>query len=40
MKTEGSTEAMKATDQMEWVWRMNHIRYRAEEILLAELIYA
>ena len=40
MRTEGATEALKAADQKEWVRRMNHIRYRAEEILLAELIYA
>ena len=39
MRTEGATEALKAADQMEWVRRMNSIRYRAEEILLAELIY-
>ena len=36
---EGVTEAMKAEDQMEWVRRMNSIRSRAEEIVLAELIF-
>ena len=37
-KQEGVTEALKATDQMEWVCRMNNIRNRAEEIILHELI--
>lgn len=36
---EGVTEALKAEDQMEWVRRMNSIRSRAEEIVLAELIF-
>ena len=36
---EGVTEALKATDQMEWVRRMNNIRNRAEEIVLNELVY-
>ncbi|MCH5260946.1 MAG: TnpV protein [Lachnospiraceae bacterium] len=34
------TETLKATDQMEWVCRMNNIRNRAEEIVLQELVYA
>jgi hypothetical protein len=38
-KQEGVTEALKATDQMEWVRRMNSIRSRAEEIVLSELVY-
>ena len=38
-KREGVTEALKATDQMEWVRRMNSINNRAEEIVLHELIY-
>ena len=38
-KAEGVTEEIKATDQMEWVCRMNNIRNRAEEIVLRELIY-
>ena len=38
-KHEGVTEALKAEDQMEWVRRMNNIHSRAEEIVLAELIY-
>ena len=36
---EGVTEALKATDQMEWVRRMNSIRNRAEEIVLKELVF-
>ena len=36
---EGVDEALKATDQMEWVKRMNSIRNRAEEIIQAELIF-
>ena len=36
---EGITEAMKATDPMAWVQRMNNIRNRAEEIILRELVY-
>ena len=39
-KREGVTEVLKATDQMEWVRRMNSIRNRAEEIVLHELIYS
>ena len=33
-KSEGATEALKATDQLEWVCRMNGVRRRAEEIRL------
>ena len=36
---EGVTEALKAADQMEWVRRKNSIHNRAEEIVLAELVY-
>ena len=39
-KQEGVTESLKASDQMEWVGRMNNIRNRAEEIVLQELVYA
>ena len=39
-KQEGVTEALKASNQMEWVRRMNGIRNRAEEIVLQELIYS
>ena len=38
-KQEGVTEALKATNQMEWVRYMNSIRNRAEEIVLHELVY-
>ena len=38
-RLEGVTEALKATDQMEWVRRMNNIHNRAEEIVLTELVY-
>ena len=37
-KQEGVTEALKATNQMGWVRRMNSIRSRAEENMLQELI--
>ena len=37
--SEGITEALKASDQMMWVQRMNNIRARAEEIIRKELIY-
>ena len=37
--SEGVTEDLKATDQMEWVGTMNSIRNRAVEIILWELIY-
>ncbi len=39
VKAEGVTEALKASDQMEWVGRMNNIRSRAEEIVLHDLVY-
>lgn len=35
----GVTEALKATDQMAWVARMNSIRNRVEEIVLQESVY-
>lgn len=37
---EGVTERLKATDQMEWVQRMNSIRNRAAEVVRKELIFA
>ena len=37
---EGITETLKASDQMEWVGRMNSIRSRAVEIVNSELIFA
>lgn len=33
------TEALKASDQMAWVRRVNAIRQSAEEIVLTELVY-
>ncbi len=36
---ESITEDLKATDQLEWVCRMNDIRHQIEETLLNELIY-
>ena len=36
---DGITETLKATDQMEWVRRMNAIREQATEIVNNELIY-
>ncbi len=38
--SEGVTEKLKMTDQLEWVRRMNSIYHRIEETLLNELIYA
>ncbi len=39
-KAEGVTEQLKATDQMEWVRKMNNIEARAREIAYNEIIYA
>ena len=36
---EGITEALKASDQMEWVRRMNSCRDRATEIVYHQVIY-
>ena len=36
---EGITEALKASDPMAWVQRINNICFRAEEIIQEELIY-
>ena len=38
-ENEDVTESLKASDQLEWVRKMNRIRSRAEEIVLSELIY-
>ena len=38
--TEGVTEELKSTSQMEWVQRCNNIHNRAEEIILHEMIYS
>lgn len=37
---EGITELLKASDQMEWVRRMNAVRAQATEIVNSELIYS
>ncbi len=39
-KAEGVNEALKAHDSVAWVAGMNSIHQRAEETILAELIYA
>jgi len=39
MKAAGVTEELKARDQMAWVGLMNNCIARAEEIILAGLIY-
>lgn len=36
---ENITEKLKATNQMEWVGKMNNIKNRAEEIIIDEIIY-
>ena len=38
-KQEGITERLKATEQMEWVRRMNSVRSRVEEIILEKVIH-
>ncbi|MCD8369700.1 MAG: TnpV protein [Clostridiales bacterium] len=37
---EGVNAALKRADSMEWTRRMNNIKARAEEVILAELVYA
>lgn len=37
--TEGVTEELKRTSQMEWVQCCNNIHSRAEEIILSEMIF-
>ena len=39
VKADGVTEELKATDQMEWVRRMDSIRNQAGEVIKAALIY-
>ena len=38
-ESEGVTESLKEMNHLEWIRKMNNIRSRAEEIVLAELIY-
>ena len=40
MKSAGATEEMKASDPLTWVGLMNTCKAQAEEVILAELIYA
>ena len=37
--TEGITEELKGTDQMEWICRVARLQHYAEEILLHEIIF-
>ena len=39
VKKENVAEELKATNQIEWVGKMNSIKNRAEEIVLNEIIY-
>ena len=39
-RKQGVTEELKASDEMKWVGLMNSIRASAEEVALAELVYA
>ena len=36
---EGIDENLKSADQMEWVRRMNSVRFRAEEIVISEVVF-
>ena len=38
-KAEGVTEALKKSNQMEWVGRRNNIKNRVQEIIYNKLIY-
>ena len=38
-ESEGVTESLKEMNHLEWIRKMNSIRSRAEEIVMAELIY-
>ena len=37
---QGVNESLKASDQLKWVGLMNNIQASAEEVVLAELVYA
>ena len=39
MASEGVTEELKETSQMEWVRRINNIQNQAEEVIQNQLIY-
>lgn len=36
---QGVAEELKATDQMEWVGRMNNIKAQVEEVIFSEIVY-
>ena len=38
-EVENVTEELKATNQLEWVRRMNNIRNRCEEFIFSEYVY-
>lgn len=38
-EAENVTDDLKASDQMEWVRRMNNIRNRCEDFILSEYVY-
>ena len=40
MQSAGVTEALKASNPLKWVGLMNSLKAQAEEVILAELIYA
>ena len=37
---QGVTEELKASDQMKWLGLMNNIKASAEEVVMAEIVYA
>lgn len=39
MERQGVDEALKASDQMAWVQRVNALRAMAEEVILREIVY-
>lgn len=39
-KSEGVTESLKSSNQLEWVQRMNSIKYRAEKIIKTEVLFS
>lgn len=38
-RSEGVTEQLKASNQLEWVQRLNSIKHRAEETIKVKLVY-
>ena len=39
-REQGVTEELKASDQMKWLGLMNNIKASAEEVVMAEIVYA